>query len=872
MKKALTTLLLFVALAWTAVAQSPQGFSYQAVVRDEFGKLLVNGRIDIEITIHKGSSTGLIVYRQRHNGISTNGNGLFTLTVGENSNDFANIAWSEGPYYLNSEITLPSASEPLYTSQKIMSVPYALHAQQADRLSDTASLNENDPIFRSWGYDYNRLINTPHNLSEFNNDPQYVTNSALNISLNGDTLSLNNGRYVILPTQHEMGPIYWSNIVDHPTNVSQFANDAGYVTENEIGLNTVVANNSNANGRITNLHNPVNQADAANKRYVDDIEAALEQRIDSLAHATPSGIGLNNVVAYNNNAYGRISSLSDPITPNDATNKNYVDAKNIILNNRIDSLANVTTNGIGLNTVVAVNSNANGRITNLSTPITQMDAANKEYVDVNDNHLEGRIDSLAIVTASGVGLNAVVANNSNADGRITNLWMPINSTDATNKNYVDSNDSLLAGRIDSLSNVTTSGIGLNTVVANNSNADGRITNLWNPINSTDATNKKYVDNNDSLLTIRIDSLSAITTSGIGLNTVVANNSNADGRITNLWNPINSTDATNKDYVDSNDNLLVERIDSLKHSNQELYERIDSLTTHIAMIEYRLDSLAAIMRDSVKYKSDSLVERIYILEHPQQVGALNGIFSVSETVKVQFSRGNLQYKPYATTWRFASKQYDYAGLRNQNVTQGEGYSEWIDLFGFGTSGWKGDILTQNYLPYHFSPVDASYINQNLTDESVNGDWGYYNAILNGGNQTGIWRVLTNTEWDYLLNNRESANTLKGNATVCSVRGYILLPDNWENTLPFTPNATDYQTNTYTESQWEEMEAKGAVFLPCAGTREVSTVNDLNAIGKYWTSIKDAGDKAYTFSILQSSTTVSHDVSLHTGCSVRLVRIY
>ena len=42
------------------------------------------------------------------------------------------------------------------------------------------------------------------------------------------------------------------------------------------------------------------------------------------------------------------------------------------------------------------------------------------------------------------------------------------------------------------------------------------------------------------------------------------------------------------------------------------------------------------------------------------GALNGVFSVSPTKKVVFSKGNLQYRASTNTWRFAEHQYDIIG--------------------------------------------------------------------------------------------------------------------------------------------------------------------------------------------------------------------
>ena len=67
------------------------------------------------------------------------------------------------------------------------------------------------------------------------------------------------------------------------------------------------------------------------------------------------------------------------------------------------------------------------------------------------------------------------------------------------------------------------------------------------------------------------------------------------------------------------------------------------------------------------------------------GLTQGHFSVSETLLVRFSQGNLQYQASTGTWRFAESQSDYIGEGNANI--GESYDGWIDLFGWGTSGYN-----------------------------------------------------------------------------------------------------------------------------------------------------------------------------------------
>ena len=116
-----------------------------------------------------------------------------------------------------------------------------------------------------------------------------------------------------------------------------------------------------------------------------------------------------------------------------------------------------------------------------------------------------------------------------------------------------------------------------------------------------------------------------------------------------------------------------------------------------------------------------------------VGALSGVFSTSDSTMVHFSQGNLQYRASTNTWRFATSQYDIIGLDNNKVS--ETYDGWIDLFGWGTSGYNHGAVC--YQPWSVSVTEANYnaygnTDYNLFDETGKADWGY-NAISNGGNQ-------------------------------------------------------------------------------------------------------------------------------------------
>ena len=334
----------------------------------------------------------------------------------------------------------------------------------------------------------------------------------------------------------------------------------------------------------------------------------------------------------------------------------------------------------------------------------------------------------------------------------------------------------------------------------------------------------------------------------GLNDVIAINNNAYSQIKNVYAPTDPLDAVNKAYMDS------------------------ALAAEVAALNARIDSLTNLYENYF----DSVNNRIYQLEHPYVKGTLPGIFSVGANTKVNFSQGNLQYRPRIKTWRFAVNQYDVAGSANNNVYMQAYCSDWIDLFGYGTSGWDGGA--GRYMPYETTTNNTEYTEDpngnDLTDFYANADWGYYNPIINGGNQMALWRTLTSTEWTYLLTLRPNANQLKGMATVENTPGYVILPDDWvcPTGLTFVNSNSSYTANVYNATNWAVMEAAGAVFLPAAGQRTSSSTTNVGTVGNYWTTSHVNGTTGYTFHIAPNANQMQNSITYSTGCSVRLVREY
>ena len=265
----------------------------------------------------------------------------------------------------------------------------------------------------------------------------------------------------------------------------------------------------------------------------------------------------------------------------------------------------------------------------------------------------------------------------------------------------------------------------------------------------------------------------------------------------------------------------------------------------------------------------------------QNGASNAVFTVAEGRTVEFSKGNLQYQASTGTWRFAEHQYDCIGADNQNISST--YNGWIDLFGWGTSGWNSGANA--YQPWATSTSYSDYYpggsyNNSLTGSYANADWGVYNRISNGGNQAGIWRTLTCEEWQYLLFIRNGStvsgtgNARFAEATVGSVTGLIVIPDSF--TLPtgitmvgINSAESGFSVNTYTTSEWSRLEGNGALFMPAAGDRYGSGVYGVGTYGDYWSS--SYGDEGDAYVVYFDGGIVGvYYYGRYYGFSVRLVK--
>ena len=263
--------------------------------------------------------------------------------------------------------------------------------------------------------------------------------------------------------------------------------------------------------------------------------------------------------------------------------------------------------------------------------------------------------------------------------------------------------------------------------------------------------------------------------------------------------------------------------------------------------------------------------------------------------VYFSNGNLQYKASDDIWRFSNNQWGFVGGTDNetnseygNVFEGGikcdnslisySYDGWIDLFGWATSGYEHGSTC--YQPWSTSVNNYDYYaygqpNYNLNDQNGRADWGY-NAIENGGNREGLWRTLTQQEWNYVFNVRSTFFGFRFAKSVLNdVNGFILLPDDWRMSY-FTLNNVNqgnapYSSNVLSVSQWDILEQYGAIFLPASGLRVHGVSYSGNGeLGIYWSSTINYGGDNIPYDITLGDGALTNSNYSYYGKSVRLVQ--
>ncbi|MDA9056725.1 fibrobacter succinogenes major paralogous domain-containing protein [Flavobacteriaceae bacterium] len=138
MKKFYAILCLAIASLTQLHAQAPQGFNYQATVRNSAGDLILNTNVYFKFNVMQGSQTAVPIFTETHY-VPTDDLGQVNLVIGQGTSTtgtFSELDWSLGSYYLGIELDTGSGYVAMGTTQ-LLSVPYALYAENSGNSTPT---------------------------------------------------------------------------------------------------------------------------------------------------------------------------------------------------------------------------------------------------------------------------------------------------------------------------------------------------------------------------------------------------------------------------------------------------------------------------------------------------------------------------------------------------------------------------------------------------------------------------------------------------------------------------------------------------------------------------------------------------------------
>ncbi len=268
MKKLILSIVAIATISLSSFSQAPEGFKYQAVVRDAGNTILNNQAVGMRMTIQQGSIGGIVVYQETFV-TTTNGYGLVNLEIGSGTTayDFTTIDWANGPYFIETAVDVTGGtSYAVMGTSQLMSVPYALHANTAENVTnDMVDDADSDP----------------------NNEIQAV-------SFSNDTLYLSNGGQVYLGA-------YGVDLVDDadadPTNELQDLQLIGNVlTITNNGTATSIDLSGYLDNTDTQLDETAVDAFVSNNGYItspDDADADPNNEIQTI-NRTGTTVTLSN--------------------------------------------------------------------------------------------------------------------------------------------------------------------------------------------------------------------------------------------------------------------------------------------------------------------------------------------------------------------------------------------------------------------------------------------------------------------------------------------------------------------------------------------------------------------------------------------------
>lgn len=374
--KKVFTLLFALILSFTTFAQSPEAFSYQAVVRNSNGELVASSNIGVRISILEGSSSGYSVYTETFNEQTTS-DGLLNLVLGMGNSingNFNDINWGNSTKFIQVETDINGGQNySVVGTSQLLSVPYALHAKTAESIDNVYNKQEVDGKIANFKTE--EQINTIVDNSIFNN-----IDNKLNLKADKNSIYTRSEVDNKLNSKVNTNSVYSKTEIDNELILLAKTNDV----YNKNTINSKFGNHYTKDEVNTKLAGKSNSGESYTKV---EANTNLSKKAD---------IGVSYTKNEANTELAKKADLSSVYSKTDLSSKgkssvNFSNITNLPVNLDINANDDVKTSGDQViggikrfeNTIVLTAGISAGgtKISNVASPTLPKDVATKEYVD-----------------------------------------------------------------------------------------------------------------------------------------------------------------------------------------------------------------------------------------------------------------------------------------------------------------------------------------------------------------------------------------------------------------------------------------------------------------------------------------------------------
>tara|TARA_R110002012_G_scaffold312248_1_gene522542 strand:+ start:93305 stop:96313 length:3009 start_codon:yes stop_codon:yes gene_type:complete len=375
------TILVALFITASSFAQAPEQMSYQALIRDSSGDLVISQQVGMQISVLQGSTSGTAVYKETHTP-TTNVNGLVSMQIGTGtvvSGVFANIDWSTGTYYVKSETDPNGATTYSITgTSQLLSVPYALYATTSGSATngDFVDLTTNQTIAGTKTFSSDAIINSI-NIGRGggnNNTNSAIGLQALAANTSGEFNTATGVQALNMLNTGSRNSAYGYRALANHLGNSSSAFGAQALLENTTGnYNTAVGNEALKSNTTASNNTAVGQQ-------------SLSSNITGAGNTALGRLALKNNLNNNNTAVG-LSALVTNTTGYENTalgSQADVTAPNITNATAIGYKAKVTnTNTIQLGNTSVTNVKTSGKLTTGAITLPNTDGTSGQVLATN---------------------------------------------------------------------------------------------------------------------------------------------------------------------------------------------------------------------------------------------------------------------------------------------------------------------------------------------------------------------------------------------------------------------------------------------------------------------------------------------------------